>query len=99
MNLGDFVFGAGAFVMPIATAFLLVKVGLKRTFSWFAVLMAISLVFVFFVNWELLKPDKTNVIDDWLRVLLTDSVVLICCIAFSFMFPPKRVWRYGPRLS
>ena len=89
MNLGDFVFGAGAFVMPIATAFLLVKVGLKKTFSWFAVLMAISLVFVFFVNWELLKPDTTQVIDDWLRVLLTDSVVIICCIAFFFHVPTE----------
>ena len=91
MNLGDFVFGAGAFVMPIATAFLLAKVGLKKTFSWFAVLMAISLVFVFFVNWELLKPDTTKVIDDWLRVLLTDSVVLICCIAFFFHVPHRSV--------
>jgi fucose permease len=89
MNLGDFVFGAGAFVMPIATAFLLAKVGLKKTFSWFAVLMAIALVFVFFVNWESLKPDTTKVIDDWLRVLLTDSVVLICCIAFFFHVPTE----------
>jgi len=89
MNLGDFVFGAGAFVMPIATAFLLVKVGLKKTFSWFAVLMAISLVCVFFVDWEVLKPDTTQVIDNWLEVLLTDSVVLICCIAFFFHVPTE----------
>jgi fucose permease len=89
MNLGDFVFGAGAFVMPIATAFLLAKVSLKKTFTWFAVLMAISLVSVFFVDWELLKPDTTKVIDDWLTVLLTDSVVLICCIAFFFHVPTE----------
>ena len=89
MNLGDFVFGAGAFVMPIATAFLLVKVGLKKTFSWFAVLMAISLVCVFFVDWEVLKPDTTQVIDNWLMVLLTDPVVLICCIAFFFHVPTE----------
>jgi fucose permease len=89
MNLGDFVFGAGAFFMPIATAFLLAKVGLKKTFSWFAVLMAISLVFVFFVDWEVLKPDTTQVIDNWLEVLLTDSVVLICCIAFFFHVPTE----------
>jgi fucose permease len=89
MNLGDFVFGAGAFVMPIATAFLLVKVGLKKTFSWFAVLMAISLVFVFFVDWEQLKPDTTKAIDNWLSLLLTDSVVLICCIAFFFHVPTE----------
>ena len=89
MNLGDFVFGAGAFVMPIATAFLLVKVGLKKTFSWFAVLMAISLVFVFFVDWESLKPVTTTVIDDWLTMLLTDPVVLICCIAFFFHVPTE----------
>jgi fucose permease len=89
MNLGDFVFGAGAFVMPIATAFLLVKVGLEKTFSWFAVLMAISLVFVFFVDWESLKPVTTTVIDDWLTMLLTDPVVLICCIAFFFHVPTE----------
>jgi len=89
MNLGDFVFGVGAFVMPIATAFLLAKVGLEKTFSWFAVLMAIPLVFVFFVNWELLKPDTTTVINDWWRMLLTDSVVLICCIAFFFHVPTE----------
>ena len=89
MNLGDFVFGAGAFVMPIATAFLITKIGLKKTFGWFAVLMAIALVFVFFVDWESLKPVTTTVIDDWLTMLLTDPVVLICCIAFFFHVPTE----------
>ena len=33
MNLGDFIFGMGAFVMPIVVTFMIRKVGLRKTFS------------------------------------------------------------------
>ena len=89
MNLGDFVFGAGAFVMPIATAYLLIKIGLKKTFTGFAILIALALVSVFFVQWEPLRPEATEALESWLTVLLSDTVVLVCCIAFFFHVPTE----------
>ena len=43
MNLGDFIFGMGAFVMPIVVTFMIRKVGLRKTFFSFALLVAVPL--------------------------------------------------------
>ena len=43
MNLGDFIFGMGAFVMPIVVTFMIRKVGLRKTFLSFSVLVAVPL--------------------------------------------------------
>ncbi|MCH2600818.1 MAG: MFS transporter [Pirellulales bacterium] len=50
MNLGDFIFGMGAFVMPIVVTFMIRKVGLRKTFFSFALLVAVPLVLCFSID-------------------------------------------------
>ena len=87
MNMGDFIFGIGAFVMPIATVFMLVRVGLRKTFSSFSLLIVVTLGFVFLVNWEPLTPVKVAAEDASFGRLVSDTTVLLCCIAFFFHVP------------
>ncbi len=87
MNMGDFIFGIGAFVMPIATAFMLVRVGLRKTFSSFSLLIVVTLGFVFLVNWEPLTPVKVAAEDASFEKLVSDTTVLLCCLAFFFHVP------------
>jgi fucose permease len=87
MNMGDFIFGIGAFAMPIATAMMLARVGLRKTFSSFSVLIVVTLGFVFLVNWEPLTPVKVAAQDASFGRLVSDTTVLLCCLAFFFHVP------------
>ena len=108
MNLGDFIFGMGAFLMPIVITFMIKKVGLKQTFFSFAVVTAVPLALCFtidldeFVNrFAELKdppaattessvgdPQPDTVVNELgFTDLFTDSVVMLCCIAFFFHVP------------
>lgn len=87
MNMGDFIFGIGAFAMPIATAMMLARVGLRKTFSIFSVLIVVTLGFVFLVNWEPLTPVKVAAQDASFGRLVSDTTVLLCCLAFFFHVP------------
>ena len=87
MNMGDFIFGVGAFAMPIATAIMLARVGLRKTFSSFSVLIVVTLGLVFLVNWEPLTPVKVAAEDASFGRLVSDTTVLLCCIAFFFHVP------------
>ena len=87
MNLGDFVFGCGAFVMPIAVAWSLRRFNLKGTFLTFAVMMVIPLLLSLGVDWKLLQTESSEMVENAFQILLADQVVLICCIAFFFHVP------------
>ena len=50
MNLGDFIFGMGAFIMPIVITFMIKNVGLKKTFVSFAAVVAVPLVLCFSID-------------------------------------------------
>ena len=50
MNLGDFIFGMGAFIMPIVVTVMIKKAGLKTTFFSFAALIAVPLVLCFSID-------------------------------------------------
>ena len=50
MNLGDFIFGMGAFLMPIVITFMIKKVGLQTTFISFAAVIAVPLVLCFSID-------------------------------------------------
>ena len=50
MNLGDFIFGMGAFVMPILVTYSIKRLGLRTTFFSFAVLTAVPLVLCSTIN-------------------------------------------------
>ncbi|NND34975.1 MAG: MFS transporter [Saprospiraceae bacterium] len=84
MNFGDFIFGMGAFIMPIAITFMLQKVQFRRTFIAFALLICIPLIFVFLVDWEPLTVPASGDLNLGIGTLLSDSKVLILCLAFFF---------------
>ena len=88
MNLGDFIFGMGAFIMPIVVAWSLVRFQLKGTFVLFALLIAVPLVLTLGIDWEPYRPSgEVTSVDNAFGVLLADPVVLLCCIAFFFHVP------------
>jgi fucose permease len=84
MNFGDFIFGMGAFVMPMASAYMLLKVQFKKTFLIFALLICIPLVLVFFVDWQPLTVSTAENLDLGIGTLMSDKKVLILCLAFFF---------------
>ena len=87
MNLGDFIFGVGAFIMPIVVAWSLTRFKLKGTFVAFAFLIAIPLLLTLGVDWARHEPPAAAAVDNAFAVLLSDRVVLLCCIAFFFHVP------------
>lgn len=87
MNMGDFIFGMGAFVTPILVALLLRRLRLGQIFL---VLSSFALVPLFLglgVHWERLVSPGTETVAGGLRILLTDPVVWLCCLAFFFHVP------------
>ena len=50
MNLGDFIFGMGAFVMPILVTYSIKRLGLRTTFFSFAALTAVPLALCSTIN-------------------------------------------------
>ena len=87
MNLGDFVFGMGAFLMPIVIGYSLRRMGLRSTFMIFALLIIIPLVLSFSVDWQRIAPAQAVTSSFTFSDLLQDKIVWICCIAFLFHVP------------
>ena len=87
MNLGDFVFGMGAFLMPIVIGYSLRRMGLRSTFMVFASLIMIPLVLSFAVDWQRIAPAEAVASSFTFSDLLHDNVVWVCCIAFLFHVP------------
>ncbi|NND07278.1 MAG: MFS transporter [Saprospiraceae bacterium] len=84
MNFGDFIFGMGAFIMPIASAFMILKIQFRKTFISFAFLIAMPLLFVFLVDWQPLIIESAENSSLGIGTLLADQKVLILCLAFFF---------------
>lgn len=87
MNLGDFIFGMGAFLTPIAVAILIRRIRLERTFLALAALAVVPLLLGLGVDWEKLVTESTETVSGGLRILLADRVVWLCCLAFFFHVP------------
>ena len=101
MNMGDFIFGMGAFIMPILITVLMRKIGFKAALLSIATLGMVPLLLGFGVNWEssALVPETVETVDDTVLVLsvkvttlgikglLDNPIVWLCCIAFFFHVP------------
>lgn len=102
MNLGDFIFGMGAFVMPMATSAALRSLGIKRTFFAFAAILVVPLVLSLLVDVdqfvqrfaEILKAAEPagdgsakSAAAQGIVGLLTDPFVWLCCLAFFLHVP------------
>ncbi len=87
MNMGDFIFGMGAFVTPLLVAFLIRKLRLEPTFLVLASFALVPLVLAFGVDWEKLASPGTETVAGGLDLLLSDPIVWLCCLAFFFHVP------------
>ena len=87
MNMGDFIFGMGAFVTPLLVATLIRKIGLERTFVAMSTFAVAPLVLGLGVDWEKLVSADTHTVAGGLNVLLSDPVVWLCCLAFFCHVP------------
>ena len=87
MNLGDFIFGMGAFLTPLAVAVLIRRIRLERTFLALAALAVVPLLLGLGVAWEKLVTVSAETVSGGLQILLRDRVVWLCCLAFFFHVP------------
>jgi fucose permease len=87
MNMGDFIFGMGAFLTPILVAILIRSIRLERTFLILATFAVLPLLLGLGVDWEKLASHGTETVAGGLSILLSDVVVWICCLAFFCHVP------------
>lgn len=87
MNMGDFIFGMGAFLTPILIAALVRSIRLERTFLVLSTFAVVPLLLGLGVDWERLDTPETETVAGGLAVLLTDPVVWLCCLAFFCHVP------------
>jgi len=87
MNMGDFIFGMGAFLTPILVAILIRKLQLVRTFLVLSSLAIVPLLLGLGVHWEHLVSQSTETVSGGLSILLSDPVVWLCCLAFFCHVP------------
>ncbi|MGE0608867.1 MAG: sugar MFS transporter [Pirellulales bacterium] len=87
MNMGDFVFGMGAFLTPILIAFLMRRIQLERTFLALAAFAVVPLLLGLGVAWQKLDTAQTESVVGGLGILLSDPIVWLCCLAFFCHVP------------
>ncbi len=87
MNMGDFIFGMGAFLTPILVVVLIRKIRLERTFLVLATFAVVPMLLAFGVDWEKLVSPGTETVAGGLGILLSDPIVWLCCLAFFFHVP------------
>ena len=89
MNMGDFVFGMGAFLTPILVLVLIRKVRLSTTLLILASFAIVPVLLGFGVDWNAkqLNPESTKTVAGGLVILLSDPIVWLCCLAFFFHVP------------
>ncbi len=88
MNLGDFIFGMGAFITPLLIAALVPRIRLERTLLVPAALTAVPLLLACGVQWQrIVAPSSGETVSGGLGLLLSDPVVLLCCAAFFCHVP------------
>ncbi|HZN33611.1 MAG TPA: MFS transporter [Pirellulaceae bacterium] len=87
MNLGDFIFGMGAFATPLLIAALVPRIRLERTLLVPAAITILPLVLAYGVDWGRLIVTHEQTVSGGLGVLLSDPIVWLCCAAFFCHVP------------
>ena len=87
MNMGDFVFGMGAFLTPMVIVFLIRTIGLSRSFLVLAALAIVPVLLGLGVDWGRIHAPSSQSVAGGLAQLLDDPVVWLCCLAFFCHVP------------
>jgi fucose permease len=89
MNMGDFVFGLGAFLTPLLVTALLRKLTLSTTFIILASFAIVPVLLGLGVNWDAkpLNPEVAKTVAGGLAELLASPIVWLSCLAFFFHVP------------
>jgi fucose permease len=89
MNMGDFVFGLGAFLTPLLVVALLRKFHLSTTLMILASFAVVPVLLGLGVNWDAkqLNPEGVKTVAGGLAELLSNPIVWLCCLAFFFHVP------------
>jgi FHS family glucose/mannose:H+ symporter-like MFS transporter len=88
MNMGDFIFGMGAFLTPLLIAVLIRQIHLQRTFLVLSTFAVLSLLLGLGVQWQkLASPGGGETVAGGLGILLADPIVWLCCLAFFCHVP------------
>jgi len=89
MNMGDFVFGLGAFLTPLLVAALLRKLSLSTTLMILASFAVAPVVLGLGVDWQAkrLVVEGTHTVAGGLSQLFSDPIVWLCCLAFFCHVP------------
>jgi len=87
MNLGDFIFGMGAFSTPILMAVLIPRIRLERALLVPAAVAVLPLLLGVGVDWQRLFTPPAQTAAGGLDILLSDPIVWLCCLAFFFHVP------------
>jgi len=92
MNLACFFFGGGAFLTPLAVAFLLRLGSLRRALFLIAGVLVVPVALALSADFSLLaagasEPGSAGAPVAGMASLLTDPVMWLCALAFLFFFP------------
>jgi len=87
MNLGNFFFGAGAFLTPLLIAFLLQRAGYAPALLVLGLLALLVGVFALGVDFQALLPPAVEGADPGLGVLLADPILWLTALALLFYAP------------
>src|SRR5262245_51083352 len=87
MNLGDFIFGMGAFATPLLIAFLVPRVRLERALLVPAGVTVLPLLLALGVQWNKLVAAHEQTVTGGLSILFSDPIVWLCCAAFFCHVP------------
>ena len=87
MNMGDFVFGMGAFLTPLLVAVLIRKINLSATLLVLASFAIVPVLLGLGVNWDLPQLNAPPSESGDLAKLLTNPIVWLCCLAFFCHVP------------
>ncbi len=87
MNLGNFFFGAGAFLTPLVIAYLLRRSGFTPALFVLAVLALAPGVLAMGVDFRALLPPAVAGADPGIGALLTDRVMWLTALALLFYAP------------
>ncbi|MHC4399561.1 MAG: MFS transporter, partial [Planctomycetota bacterium] len=87
MNMGNFVFGLGAFLTPLLIALILRRTGYTPALLVLAAFALVSGALAFGVDFKALLPEAAEGADPGIGVLLSDGIMWLTALALLFYAP------------